>query len=329
MRALPVFRLLLAAAFIFAAAPGTASAAKYASIVVNMDTAEVLHSRQADETRYPASLTKVMTLYLVFDALKSGELKADEAIRVSKAASRQQPSKLGLPAGSHIKVEDAIRALVTKSANDVAVVLAERLAGTEKKFAVLMNAKAQELGLTRTVFRNASGLPNREQVSTARDLAKLAEAIFFDHRDVYAYFSTEEFVWRNRHYENHNRLLRTVEGVDGIKTGFTNASGFNLMASAERDGKRVVAVMLGGSSSQSRDEHVRDLLEAAFATLEGLPPAGEDDVRSLLAFGQPDAALTGSADTLALNELRRFTAPEDTDVTAPDSGSEEGSLSSE
>jgi D-alanyl-D-alanine carboxypeptidase len=205
-------------------------------------------------------------------------------------------------------VDEAIRALVTKSANDVAVVLAERLGGTEKKFAVQMTERARELGLTSTVFKNASGLPNPEQTSTARDLAKLAEAIFFDHRDLYSYFATPEFVWRTRSYENHNRLLQTVDGVDGIKTGFTNASGFNLMASAERDGHRVLAIMLGGSSSRSRDEHVRDLLEAAFADISGTAIAGEDDVRVTLAFGRTsaDASPLSDADLLALDQLRRF-----------------------
>jgi D-alanyl-D-alanine carboxypeptidase len=286
---------------VFAAMP--AWAGKYASIVVDLDTAQVLHARDADETRYPASLTKVMTLYLVFDALDAGKLKLNERMPVSKAASRQQPSKLGLKAGATIKVEDAIRALVTKSANDVAVVFAEKLAGSEAKFASRMNAKAKELGLQKTTFKNASGLPNKQQVTTARDMAKLAEAMFLDHKDRYNYFSLPTFTWNKRRYENHNTLLKKVKGVDGIKTGYTNASGYNLMASAERNGRRVVAVMLGGSTGRSRDAHVADLLEAAFLEIGGVAMADASDLRDRISFGERGNA---SADDLALAQLRKI-----------------------
>jgi D-alanyl-D-alanine carboxypeptidase len=286
---------------VFAAMP--AWAGKYASIVVDLDTAQVLHARDADEIRYPASLTKVMTLYLVFDALDAGKLKLNERMPVSKAASRQQPSKLGLKAGATIKVEDAIRALVTKSANDVAVVFAEKLAGSEAKFATRMNSKARELGLQNTTFKNASGLPNKQQVTTARDMAKLAEAMFLDHKDRYNYFSLPTFTWNKRRYENHNTLLKKVKGVDGIKTGYTNASGYNLMASAERNGRRVVAVMLGGSTGRSRDAHVADLLEAAFLEIGGVAMADASDLRDRISFGERGNA---SADDLALAQLRRF-----------------------
>jgi D-alanyl-D-alanine carboxypeptidase len=286
---------------VFAAMP--AWAGKYASIVVDLDTAQVLHARDADETRYPASLTKVMTLYMVFDALDAGKLKLSERMPVSKAASRQQPSKLGLKAGATIKVEDAIRALVTKSANDVAVVFAEKLGGTEAKFAGKMNAKARELGLKNTTFKNASGLPNKAQVTTARDMAKLAEAMFLDHKDRYNYFSLPTFTWNKRRYENHNTLLKKVKGVDGIKTGYTNASGYNLMASAERNGRRVVAVMLGGSTGRSRDAHVADLLEAAFLEISGVAMADASDLRDRISFGERGNA---SADDLALAQLRKI-----------------------
>ncbi|HEX5006475.1 MAG TPA: D-alanyl-D-alanine carboxypeptidase family protein [Hyphomonadaceae bacterium] len=278
-------------------------AGKYASIVVDLDSAKVLHARDADETRYPASLTKVMTLYLVFDALDAGKLKLNERMPVSKAASRQQPSKLGLKAGSTIKVEDAIRALVTKSANDVAVVFAEKLSGSESKFAVKMTAKAKELGLQNTVFKNASGLPNKAQVTTARDMAKLAEAMFLDHKDRYNYFSLPAFTWNKRRYENHNTLLKKVKGVDGIKTGYTNASGYNLMASAERNGHRVIAVMMGGASGKSRDAHVADLLEAAFLEVGGVAMAQNSDLRERISFGERGNA---SADDLALAQLRKY-----------------------
>jgi D-alanyl-D-alanine carboxypeptidase len=298
---------------LFAAVP--AHAGKYASIVVDLDSHQVLHARDADETRHPASLTKVMTLYMVFDALDSGKLKLNERMTVSKAASRQQPSKLGLKAGATIKVEDAIRALVTKSANDVAVVFAEKLAGSESKFVVKMNAKAKSLGLAKTTFKNASGLPNRAQVTTARDMAKLAESLFLDHKDRYNYFSLPSFTWNKRKYENHNTLLKKVQGVDGIKTGYTNASGYNLMASATRDGRRVIAVMLGGTSGRSRDQHVSDLLEAAFLELSGAPAANLADLRERISFGERGNA---SADDLALAQLRRLTEPTATLVSATD-----------
>lgn len=291
---------VLVAAAMLAATPAWAGG-KYASIVIDLETHQVLHDRDADEMRHPASLTKVMTLYLVFDALDSGKLKLSERMKVSKLASKQQPSKLGLKAGSTIKVEDAIRALVTKSANDVAVVIAERLGGTEAKFVTKMNAKAKELGMASTTFRNASGLPDSKQVTTARDMAKLAEAVYDDHRDRYNYFSLPSFKWNKRVYANHNELLRRVDGVDGIKTGFTNASGYNLMASAQRDGRRVIAVMLGGSTGKSRDAHVADLLEAAFLEIKGVP-AG-DDLRTRIAFGEKNLT---AADQLAMAQLRKM-----------------------
>jgi D-alanyl-D-alanine carboxypeptidase len=298
---------------LFAASP--AWAGKYASIVVDLDSAKVLHSRDADEVRYPASLTKVMTLYLVFDALDSGKLKLSERMTVSKAASRQQPSKLGLKAGATIKVEDAIRALVTKSANDVAVVFAEKLAGSEAKFVTKMNARAKELGLEHTNFRNSSGLPDKKQITTARDMAKLAEAMFLDHKDRYNYFSLPSFTWNKRKYENHNTLLKKVAGVDGIKTGYTNASGYNLMASAERNGRRVIAIMLGGASGKSRDQHVAELLEAAFLDLGGTPATSMADLRNRISFG--DKGNT-SADDLALAQLRKLTETEGTLVASND-----------
>jgi D-alanyl-D-alanine carboxypeptidase len=296
-----------AAAALAILAISPAWAEKYASIVVDMDTNKVLHARDADEPRYPASLTKVMTLYLVFDALDSGKLKLTDRLPVSKFASRQQPSKLGLKPGTTIKVEDAIRALVTKSANDVAVVLAEKLGGTESKFAVKMNAKAKQLGLAHTTFKNASGLPNKAQLTTAADLEKLGEAMFRDHRDRYNYFSTPQFKWKRRVYANHNGLLGHVEGVDGIKTGYTNASGYNLMASAERNGHRVMAVMLGGTTGKSRDEHVADLIEAAFLAIAGGEP--------LYAEGPAGTGKAGlgqrpknAADALAWDQLQKFAA---------------------
>lgn len=290
-------------------AAGPAWADKYASIVVDMETGQVLHDRAADEERHPASLTKVMTLYMVFDAIEAGKLKLSDRLSVSKAASRAQPSKLGLKAGTTIKVEDAIRALVTKSANDVAIVIAEKLGGgSEAKFVTKMNAKAKELGMNATTFRNASGLPDKKQITTARDMAKLAEAVYMDHKDRYNYFSLASFTWGKRKYMNHNELLRKVDGVDGIKTGFTNASGYNLMASAERGGRRVIAIMLGGTTGKSRDAHVRDLIEAAYLEIGGgTAMAASDDLRARIAFGSRGNV---SADDLALAQLRRLQEPD-------------------
>ncbi len=249
----------------------SAIAEKYASIVVDVDTKEVLHSRHADASRYPASLTKVMTLYMLFDALKAGEVDLDDKLTVSKNAASQRPSNLKLKAGQKISVENAIEALVVKSANDVAVVVAERLGGTEKRFAALMTAKAKQMGMKNTRFRNASGLPNSRQVSTARDLYILAENMMEDHPAYYHYFQTKSFSWKGRTYKSHNKLLGDVDGVDGMKTGYIRASGFNLMTSAEREGRRIVVVMTGGRTAKTRNAHVEALVEAAFKSIDRSP----------------------------------------------------------
>ena len=267
-RALTVRTLLAALAMVTLGAGLPAAAEKYASIVVDLETGEVLHARHADELRYPASLTKTMTLYMLFDALKSGEVKLHERLPVSRHAASQPPSSLRLRAGSTISVKDAIYALVTKSANDVAVVVAERLGGSESRFATLMTAKARAMGMDNTTFKNASGLPDDGQLSTARDMAVLAQRVLEDHADYYGYFSNTKFTWGRATYKNHNGLIGKVDGVDGIKTGYTRASGFNLMASAKRRGHRVVAVMFGGSTARSRDQHVTDLIEAAYQSFD-------------------------------------------------------------
>ncbi len=240
---------------------------KYASIVIDADTLETIHESYADEARYPASLTKVMTLYMLFDALNSGEVRLDEPLFISANAASQPASKLGLKAGSTITVGDAIKALVVKSANDAAVVVAERLGGTEERFAALMTVKARMLGLTDTRFYNASGLPNDRQVSTARDMARLADAMIDNHPQYYPYFTTPSFTWEGRTYRSHNVLIGRTAGVDGLKTGYTRASGFNLMTSAVRDDKRLIVVVLGGNTARARDNHVEDLLEAAYVSV--------------------------------------------------------------
>jgi D-alanyl-D-alanine carboxypeptidase len=235
---------------------------RYADIVVDANTGDVLHAVNADSLRHPASLTKVMTLYLLFERLEAGKLKLSSSLPVSEHASEQAPSKLGLQPGQTIEVEDAIKALVTKSANDVAVVVAEALGGTEDDFAKLMTRKARALGMTRTVYVNASGLPDDDQVTTARDQALLAMAIQDRFPKYYAYFSTGQFTYRGNTMRNHNHLLGRVAGVDGIKTGYTRASGFNLITSVHRGPRYVVSVVFGGRTAAQRDARMRSLIEA-------------------------------------------------------------------
>jgi D-alanyl-D-alanine carboxypeptidase len=226
-----------------------------------------LQSSNADDIRYPASLTKIMTLYLAFDALKKGEIKLTDRFTDSKSAADMPPTKLGLLPGETIKVEDAILGLVTKSANDAAAVVAENLAGSESRFAELMTRKAQQLGMTETRFRNASGLPDEDQVTTARDMATLALAVMRDLPEYYSYFSRESFTFRGRTHRNHNHLLSQYEGTDGIKTGYIRASGFNLVASSKRGDTRLIGVVLGGKTARSRDAAMQKLLDRTFAQM--------------------------------------------------------------
>ncbi|MDI4663272.1 D-alanyl-D-alanine carboxypeptidase [Xanthobacter autotrophicus] len=230
------------------------------AIIVDANTGKTLYEDNADALRHPASVTKIMTLYLLFEQLEAGNLKLDSDLQVSAKAASQQPSKLGVRPGSTIEVEDAIKALVTRSANDVAVVIAENLGGTESEFAEMMTRKARALGMSRTVFRNASGLPNPNQVTTARDLSILGRAVQDRFPKQYKYFATRTFYYRGQAIGNHNRLLGRVEGVDGIKTGYTQASGFNLVTSVKRDGRYLVGVVLGGSSGGSRDARMTSLI---------------------------------------------------------------------
>jgi D-alanyl-D-alanine carboxypeptidase len=240
----------------------SASAAPYAAIVVDANSGNVLHSDKADELRHPASLTKIMTLYLLFEKLDGGKIRLDSQIPVSEHASLQAPTKLGLKPGQSIEVEDAIRGLVTKSANDAAVAVAEFIGGTEHDFAEMMTVKARALGMSRTVYRNASGLPDDEQVTTARDQALLGRTIQERFPRYYRYFATPSFTYRGQTMRNHNQLLGHVEGMDGIKTGYTQASGFNLVASVRRDNRHIVSVVLGGTSAGARDARMRSLIES-------------------------------------------------------------------
>jgi len=243
-----------------AAKASPASDSRYAAIVVDSATGEVLFARNADDRRYPASLTKIMTLYILFEEMQKGRFNEASKLEVSAKAAAQAPSKLGLKAGQTITVGEAIRALVTKSANDAAMVVAENVSGSESVFAQRMTTTARRLGMNGTTFRNPNGLPNPGQVTTARDMATLGLAIQTRFPQEYKVFSTRKFVFRGATYGNHNRLLGTVEGVDGIKTGYINASGFNLVTSVKRDGRQLVAVVMGGATGRSRDAHMAELV---------------------------------------------------------------------
>ena len=239
---------------------------KYASIIMNEKSGKVYHSINADTRNYPASLTKIMTIYMIFEKLKNKKIKMNTKLKVSKRASRQPPSKLGLYPGQKITVKQAILALVTKSANDVATVVAENFEKTERRFAYKMTRKAKSIGLTRTIFRNASGLPNKGQLSTARDMAKLAVAIRKNFPEFFYFFNKKSFVFNGIEYRNHNNLLGSYFGTDGIKTGYTNASGFNLVASVERNGQRIIGVVFGGKTARTRDKHMVKLLNKFIKT---------------------------------------------------------------
>jgi D-alanyl-D-alanine carboxypeptidase len=251
----------------------------YASIVVDVNSGKVLQGTNADEPRFPASVTKVMTLYMLFEQMERGKFQTDTPLKVSAFAARQAPSKIGFDPGETIEVDDAIRALVTKSANDVAVVVAEAIGGDQETFAEMMTEKARSIGMKNTTFKNASGLPDREQVTTARDLATLGRAIHERFPKYWRYFQTRNFEYAGRNYRNHNRLLGRVDGVDGIKTGFTRASGFNLLTSARDGNRHLMAVVLGGRSGRIRDAQMASLVEnhlpRAYAGLRTAPKIAE------------------------------------------------------
>lgn len=249
------------------------------SIVIDALSGEVIASSNADERRYPASLTKLMTLYITFSALDRGDLDLDDELKVSRYAANRSPSRLGVKPGKTIKVRDAVMALIVKSANDCAAVLAEALGGSEEKFAELMTQTAKDLGMKNTVFKNASGLPNRQQKTTARDMAILGSAVYHHFPEYYDLFSTTKFTYEGRTYYTHNHLLKRFEGADGMKTGFTAAAGYNIVTSAERDGRRVIAVTMGHDSIKNRDYKVAQLMNAGFKRLA----AKSDTARRLVA----------------------------------------------
>jgi len=266
----------------FAQAPSASANSKYAGIVIDANSGKTLYSYRADNKRYPASLTKMMTLYMMFDAMRAGKLSKSTRITMSRHAASMVPSKLGIPAGGSLSAEQAIYALVTKSANDVAAAVAEHLGGTESQFAVMMTKKAHQMGMKSTVFKNASGLPNSAQVTTARDMARLGIALQEHFPREFKYFNTRSFKFGKYTHSNHNRLLGNVRGVDGIKTGYTRASGFNLVSSVNTGGRSIVAVVLGGRTGASRNAQMRKLISGYLpkaTTREGGPlitkgPAG-------------------------------------------------------
>ncbi len=240
---------------------------RYASIVLDSDTGAILHQRYANKKLHPASLTKVMTLLMVFDALQSGRLRMQDRIYISAYAASMQPSKLGLDPGEKITVSDAIKSLATKSANDIAVAVAEHLGGSERNFARMMTRRARNMNMKNTTFVNASGLHDKNQVSTARDMAIMARYVIRKYPDYYKFYAIKSFKYGGKTYRNHNRLMSSYPGMDGMKTGYINASGFNLIASAVRSDRRLIGVVFGGRTSSSRNAHMAKLLNQSFAKL--------------------------------------------------------------
>jgi D-alanyl-D-alanine carboxypeptidase len=232
----------------------------YSDIIVDVNSGRVMHATDPDALRHPASLTKIMTLYLLFEQLESGRMRLDTPLQVSAHAASMEPSKLGVRPGTTIDVENAIKAVVTRSANDVAVVIAENIGGTESAFCRLMTQKARALGMSRTTYVDASGLPDDRQITTARDQATLGRAIQDRFPRYYRYFATRSFIWHGVRIGSHNHLMEHMDGVDGIKTGFVRASGFNLVTNLRRDGRHLVGVVMGGRSARSRDAQMQALL---------------------------------------------------------------------
>lgn len=270
---------------------------RYAAILMDADTGEVLYARSADAERMAASITKVMTLYITFEELKAGRLRLSDRVTFSEHAASQPPSKLGIPRGGSISVEQAINVLATKSANDVASALAERLSGSEPAFAARMTHKAKSLGMRDSVFANASGLPDPAHHTTARDLATLSSAMLRHFPNFYPIFSAWEYEYEGRILPNHNRLMRRMPGMDGIKTGYTVASGFTLAASAKRGDKRLVAVVLGAPTARARDDNVEALLDAGFTVLD-YRALGKKRVSVAMRMAEPEDVMFASNTTV-------------------------------
>lgn len=311
------FALALVSLLVLGFGASPSQAARYASIVIDVDTGRVLHNKDGDVVAHPASLTKMMTLYMLFDAMRDGKVKLNTRMPVSARAEGQTPTKLGLRQGQTIAVEDAIKALVVRSANDVATVVAEFLGGTEVNFATMMTQRARALGMSKTTFRNASGLHNPAQVSTARDMATLSIALRRDFPQHYHYFNTRSFRWGGQTIHSHNRVLGQYRGADGLKTGFIRASGFNLASSATRNGRTLVGVVFGGQTAAWRDQHMISLLDRGFASagvMATLPrPLPKPD--PLLASASPDASTLVPTPPAAA--LAPVAAPAHVDVARP------------
>ena len=270
---------------------------KYAAIVIEAQSGRILYERMANDVRYPASLTKMMTLYLLFEQLQKGNISLSTPMTTSNYASTQDPTRLGLDPGEQITVEDAIKAIVVRSANDVAVVIAEHLGGSEYAFAARMTAKARELGMAHTSFVNASGLPDERQQTTATDLILLSRHLITDFPQFYPYFRLQSFAWGGRSFEGHNNLMKFFDGADGLKTGYTRMSGFNLASSAVRQGTRLIAVVMGGRSARDRDIQSAELLESEFTKLGLGRPAPVIMAMSPLVLDDEEAAAAEAAES--------------------------------
>ncbi len=280
MKILKYSLIILLITFLFGLSyPNEAAAAKkriqrfrndrYAALVVDARTGNILHQENSDKLRYPASLTKMMTLYLAFEAVENGQLRMNQVLTVSRRASSQPKMRIGFRPGDKISVRDAILGLIVKSANDASVVLGEAIAGSEMQFALLMTRKARKLGMNRTTFQNSSGLHHPRQRTSARDMAKLAIALQRDFPQYYSLFSRTSFTYKGRVYVGHNRVIKNYRGADGVKTGYIRTSGFNLVTSATRDGQKLVGVVLGGNTAVTRDRRMMALLDSAFSKFSG------------------------------------------------------------
>ena len=283
---------------------------RYASFVMDGRTGQALGGASMDEPRYPASLTKMMTLYMLFDAMREGRITMASRIYISEEANSRQPSKLGVPPGMTIPVDVAIYALTMKSANDVAVAVGETLGGTEERFAQMMTMRARQIGMTNTTFRNASGLPDYDQTTTARDMATLGRRLFLDHPEHWHYFGNSTIRAGNYAFRSHNRMIGEYEGVDGVKTGYINASGFNNVVSAQRQGQRVFVSVFGGASWVERDRHAAMLLDDGFSRLGVAPAARAPEAVMAMERGPlPPTILSRASAATIRSEMMRAEAP--------------------